>query len=368
MASQQIDPQYLELDTENPRFGLSEKASQQDALKFLFETSDIRELWLSINANGFLDYEPLVAWQPDKGTERYIVVEGNRRLAAVKTLLKPDLIADFSKTSVPQISDKAKATLKSLPVTVIANKDDADEYIGFRHVNGSRTWDPIPKARFSLKLLTKLRKQANLSEQERIAILSQQIGDQPTQLIRNMFAFMVLKQADAKGLLPENFLQRPKNDFSHLYSILSNPDTRAYIGLGLSAIKPEQIQENPVPASHLKKLGYLMDWLFGSADGMSPSLIRSQGQDRPILQRVIACERAVETLEQTRDFDYARQLSGVDNQDWMTKVFKIERDAQAIWNDAGEIVFNLAIDEKDKSSTKIASTIQKLTSIDKLLK
>ncbi|MEL7691909.1 ParB/Srx family N-terminal domain-containing protein [Citromicrobium bathyomarinum] len=358
----------MELDIENPRFGLSEKASQQDALKFLFETSDLRELWHSINANGFLDYEPLVAWRPDKDVERYVVVEGNRRLAAVKTLLNPELIAGFSKTAVPSLTEKAKPTLETLPVTVIENKDDADEYIGFRHVNGARTWDPIPKARFSLKLLTKLRKKDALSEQDRIAILSQQIGDQPTQLVRNMFAFMVLKQADELGLLPENFLQRPKNDFSHLYSILSNPETRAYIGLGLSAIKPEQIQTNPIPATHKKKLGYLMDWLFGSADGENPSLIRSQGQDRPVLQKIIACEKAVETLEQTRDFEYARQLSGADNQDWMTKVFKIERDAQTIWNDAGEIADNLEIDEKEKSSKKIASAISKLTSIDKLLK
>lgn len=367
MPSQQIAPDELELDVENPRFGLSEKATQQDALKFLFETSDLRELWHSINANGFLDYEPLVAWQPDRNVEQYVVVEGNRRLAAVKTLLNPDLITGFSKTSVPALSEKAKATLDKLPVTVIENKDDADEYIGFRHVNGARTWDPIPKARFSLKLLTKLRKRDDLVEQERIAILSQQIGDQPTQLVRNMFAFMVLKQADGLGFLPENFLERPKNDFSHLYSILSNPETRAYIGLGLSAIKPEQIQASPIPDTHTKKLRYLMDWLFGSADGENPSLIRSQGQDRPVLQRIIASEGAVETLEQTRDFEYARQLSGADNQDWITKVYKIERDAQAIWNDAGEIVDNLEIDDKDKSSKKIGSAINKLASIDKLL-
>jgi hypothetical protein len=368
MASQQISPDHLELDVENPRFGLAEKATQQEALKFLFETSDLRELWLSINANGFLDYEPLVAWQPDKSVEKYVVVEGNRRLAAAQTLLKPELISDFSKTSVPALSDRAKVTLEKLPVTVIANKDDADQYIGFRHVNGARTWDPIPKARFGLKLLVKLRARKDLTEQDRIAVLSQQIGDQPTQLVRNMFAFMVLKQADEAGLLPENFLERPKNDFSHLYSIMSNPETRAYIGLGLSAIKPDQIQPNPIPKSHIKKLGYLMDWLFGSADGENPSLIRSQGQDRPVLQKIIASDSAVETLEQTRDFEYARQLSGADNQDWMTKIFKIERDAQSIWNDAGEIADNLDAEDKDKSARKIAAAISKLNSIDKLLK
>ena len=204
MPSQPIKPQHLELDTENPRFGLSEKATQHDALKFLFETSDIKELWLSINANGFLDFEPLVAWQPDKSVERYVVVEGNRRLAAVKTLLDPSLISEFSKAAVPELSDKAAATLSTLPVSVIENKDDADEYIGFRHVNGARTWDPIPKAKFSLKLLNKLRQNADLSDQDRIAILSQQIGDQPTQLIRNMFAFMILQQAGQNGLIPDD--------------------------------------------------------------------------------------------------------------------------------------------------------------------
>jgi len=368
MTVEQIKPENLVLDVDNPRFGLSEKASQHDALKFLFEKSDLRELWMSINANGFLDYEPLVAWQKDKKVEQFIVVEGNRRLAAVKTLLDPSLIADFSKTAVPALSDEARPTLTTLPVTVIANRDDADEYIGFRHVNGARTWDPIPKAKFSLKLLSKLRGNKDLSEQDRIARLSQQIGDQPTQLVRNMFSFMVLKQAVALSLLPEDFIERPKNDFSHLYSILSNPETRDYIGLGLSPLKPEQIRSDPVPTSHHKKLGYLMSWLFGSPDGTEGSLIKSQGQDRPILQKVIACERAVETLEQTRDFDYARQLSGVDNQDWMTKVFKIERDAQLIWSDAVEIIDNLEFDEKEKSSKKIGSAMIKLGSIDKLLK
>ena len=368
MTLQQIKPENLDLDVENPRFGLSEKASQRDALKFLFEKSDLRELWMSINANGFLDYEPLVAWQKDKNVDHYIVVEGNRRLAAVKTLLDPTLIADFSKTTVPPLSEKARPTLASLQVTVIEHKDDADEYIGFRHVNGARTWDPIPKAKFSLKLLSKLRTNKDLSEQERIARLSQQIGDQPTQLVRNMFSFMVLKQAGALSLLTDDFIERPKNDFSHLYSILSNPETRDYIGLGMSPIKPEQIKPDPVPTSHHKKLGYLMNWLFGSPDGEKTSLIKSQGQDRPILQKVIACERAIETLEKTRDFGYARQLSGVDNQDWVTKVFKIERDAHSIWNDAVEIIDNLEIDEKDKSSKKIGSAISKLGSIDKLLK
>ncbi|MEP3422933.1 MAG: ParB/Srx family N-terminal domain-containing protein [Erythrobacter sp.] len=368
MPSQPIAPEHLELDTENPRFGLSEKATQHDALKFLFETSDIKELWLSINANGFLDFEPLVAWQPDKAVERYVVVEGNRRLAAVKTLLDPSLITEFSKTAVPEVSERAAPTLETLPVSVIQNKDDADEYIGFRHVNGARTWDPIPKAKFSLKLLSKLRQKPNLSDQERIAILSQQIGDQPTQLIRNMFAFMILQQADEKGLIPDDLLERKRNDFSHLYSILSNPDTREYIGLGAAALKASQIKENPIPETHLKKLGNLMNWLFGSPDGEEKSLISRQGQDRPALQKVIAHPEALSSLEHTRDFQHARQLSGVDSDEWMDKVYKIDVNVQSVWSETADIAPNLQVDEKAKTSKKINSAISKLGLIDQLLK
>lgn len=366
LAIQNISPAQLLLDVENPRFGLSESSSQSEALRYLFENSDLKELWYSIVENGFLPFEPLVAYQVS-GTNEFVVVEGNRRLAAVKSLLDPSIIRGFSKTSVPTVPAIHQNSLLGLPVTVINNRNDADEYIGYRHVNGSRNWEPLAKARFGLKLLTKLRKNQGLTDKERVDVLARQIGDQPTQITRNLFSYKVLEQAMELGLLQDNFLEKTKNDFSHLYSILSNPDTRAYLGLGKSALKAEQIQDDPIDGAFQKQLGYLMTWLFGSPDGMTVSIIARQGQDRPALQKVIASEEALYRLERTGDFEDAKRIAGIDIEDWLVSVFDIENRVKRVWDSSSDVIDTLSTEEKLKARDSLKDNMSKLQNLLKLL-
>lgn len=362
-----ISPDQLLLDIENPRFGLASKASQSEALEFLFENSDIRELWNSIVENGFLPYEPIIAWQPDKSKEEFVVIEGNRRLAAVKTLLNPALIADFSRTAVPEIPPEHRSTLNKLPVMVIDHRDDADQYIGFRHVNGARNWEPLPKARFGLKLLEKLRQNKKLTEKQRVEMLARQIGENPTQIVRNLFSLKVLQQAMELGMLADDFLERTKNDFSHLYSILSNPDTREYIGLGRAALTAEGVVDNPVPESHHNKLRHLITWLFGSSDGQTLPVITRQGTDRPALQKVIATSEALTYLEKTGDFVYAKQLAGTDAEDWLSSVHGLDRNADKVWQGASGIIDSLEEEDAERAAQSLAKAKSKLEKLIKLL-
>ncbi len=367
MQLNQLSPDELILDVNNPRFGLANSEGQLGALTYLFENCDIKELWHSIVENGFLPYEPLVAYY-DKDEKKYVVVEGNRRLAAVKTLLKPDLILPFSKSSVPPISEKHLASLDNIPVNVITSRDDADEYIGFRHVNGSRNWEPLAKARFGLRLLDKLREShADLSDKDRVDILARQIGDQPTQITRNLFSFKVLKQAQTQGMLADGFLEKTKSDFSHLYTILSNPDTREYIGLGRDALRAEKILDNPVPEGNRKQFNHLITWLYGAADGSVESLIAQQGTDRPKLLKVIACAPALENLEKTGDFEAAIHIAGIDIEDWLTSVFKLNSSAQKVFEGSSDVVDTLDPEEKTKAKELLKKTIGRLDKIIKLV-
>ncbi len=363
-----IEPKKLRLDVENPRFGLSVQSSEEDAIQYLCEKHDIRELWYSIVENGFQNYEPLVAWQPDPRVDEYIVVEGNRRLAAVKTLLDPSLVARFSKTSVPEVPPHHIGSLRTLSVTVIADKDSADEYIGFRHVNGARNWEPLPKAKFGLKLLEKLRKDHSISsDKKRVEILARQIGDQPTQITRNLFSYKVIEQARDLGLIQEDFLEQTRNDFSHLYSILSNPDTRKYIGLGEQALQAEQIVDHPIHDSYIGNLRKLMGWLFGSVDGSKPSIIERQGQDRPAHQKIIASPDALVALETTGDFSYAKQISGVDADDWLSLAYGLDRSAQRVWEGSSSVIDDLPLKDREKVQRSIEKAISSLQKISKLL-
>src|SRR5580700_3461590 len=79
----------LLLDAENPRlveYGLTAGATQFDILRVLWERMAISELAMSIAYNGYFEHEPLFAIT-HPGSEDLVVIEGNRRLAAVKLLL-----------------------------------------------------------------------------------------------------------------------------------------------------------------------------------------------------------------------------------------------------------------------------------------
>ncbi len=82
-------PRDLVLDRKNPRFGLAQAADEPEALEILVETADLKELWDSIAERGFEKFEPLVATY--EGGE-LVVLEGNRRLAAVKLLIEPHIL------------------------------------------------------------------------------------------------------------------------------------------------------------------------------------------------------------------------------------------------------------------------------------
>src|SRR5260370_23417049 len=79
-------------DGKSPRlaeFGLSEDASQFQILQTLWKHMAIQEIAMSIAHSGYFNHEPLFV-EAGPGN-KFVVIEGNRRLAAVNLLLKPEL-------------------------------------------------------------------------------------------------------------------------------------------------------------------------------------------------------------------------------------------------------------------------------------
>ncbi len=94
----------------------------------------VDELALSIAANGFYRHEPLYAAR-EQG--KLYVVEGNRRLAAVKLLRDEKLRREVDATSLPTIGATARAALDTLPV-IVCKRDEIWAYLGFKHINAFR--------------------------------------------------------------------------------------------------------------------------------------------------------------------------------------------------------------------------------------
>lgn len=80
----------LHLDAKNPRLGRETTArAPREILQYLFDHDKALEVTESIAKRGFFPNEPLLAVRED---DKFVVVEGNRRLAALKALREPGLL------------------------------------------------------------------------------------------------------------------------------------------------------------------------------------------------------------------------------------------------------------------------------------
>src|SRR6266404_9277620 len=88
--TKQLSVASLHLDSKNPRLGRqSVPRPPREIIQYLFEHDKAIEVAQSIASRGYFPNEPLLAIRE---SDELIVVEGNRRLAALKALREPGLL------------------------------------------------------------------------------------------------------------------------------------------------------------------------------------------------------------------------------------------------------------------------------------
>jgi hypothetical protein len=126
----QIPVAELHFDRHNPRmaeFGIEAATPEKEILTTLWDLMDVLELVQSITASGFFPHEALIVAE-EKGKK--IVIEGNRRLAAVKVLLNPALAkdnADRAPMHCFQSSSRVLCFRGSEPVPMDRNLDQSGD-------------------------------------------------------------------------------------------------------------------------------------------------------------------------------------------------------------------------------------------------
>lgn len=350
----------LQLDLENPRFGLNEASSQDEAIEFLLQRSNLKELWDSYALKGFEPYEPLIGiladpdtWEDQKAPE-YIIIEGNRRLAAAKTMLDPQRIESVTRKVVPELPREYAHTLQTLPVHIVSKREDAYDYIGFKHINGPSTWGSLAKAKFGVMLFESHKRGPHNDEENVLLDLSKRLGDTPSQALRSLVGYKIFEQAISLGYISNPSKNEAPVDFSHLYTMLPNPATRKYLGLGEAPLRPEMIRNNPISTAHLPKLKHLMRWLFGDEEH-SP-VIKRQGTDRPKLQKVLASSIATQTLEETGDFEDAVEQAGFAKDNWLSNIVKLAALSKTIYGSYSEMPAPLDDEERESAETRLRAS------------
>lgn len=144
------------LDRENPRLtGRADHHSEEALVAELYRSAELDELLQSMSSNGYLDIEPLVVMEgPESG--ELVVLEGNRRLAAIRLLTEPDFVSrtrigEGLRLTVPEIPASLRPTFEQVTVYRVSDREQARPLIGFKHINGPQKWDAYAKARFAAK-------------------------------------------------------------------------------------------------------------------------------------------------------------------------------------------------------------------------
>ena len=250
-----VPVERLRLDRESPRLvGQVAETSDEWLVARLYRSAELDELLQSISANGYLDIEPLIVMgDRDADDGGLIVLEGNRRLAALRLLREPALVrriasAENLRISVPAVDDSLRATFDHVSVYPVASRERARAFIGFKHMNGPAKWDAYGKARFAADWY-----RAGRAEGVGLEHIAAAIGYRHDTVKRMVSAIYVLEQAECEGLFDIGDRGTPKFSFLHLYAALSRSQYTEYLGLGSGWARHDP-KRNPVPRERFDEL------------------------------------------------------------------------------------------------------------------
>ena len=286
-----MHPDALRLDLRNPRVLDENFAGEDDVLEYLHENADVNELVQSIATSGWMDYEPLIVLRHDDVSGHDdVVLEGNRRLAALRLIANPTLRQNYG-VHVPTLLSPS-AMPAWVRVRKVQSRNEARDFIGFKHINGPFKWDALAKAKYAAEWYR---------ETGDIAQISKRLGDNHNTVVRIVNGWNVLQQSAAQGFEREATTKKSFS-FSHLYTALARPNVRRYLGLpenDISSVLPT----NPVPQTRVNELQHFMSWLYGQRN--EPTVIGSQFPDLNRLIEVLGNDTARTMLESTRSLELA---------------------------------------------------------------
>lgn len=301
----------LFLDPLNPRLGRHRRHADTPEEKLLEYMSEqvLDELALSyLESGGFWSQEALLAVNEDLyGKSRVVVVEGNRRLAALKILQlaiagKPhsskwEKIAKLAKEKGKEFLEKLFGLI---PVLIVDTRSDIDEYLGFRHVTGIKQWAPAEKAQFINMLLT----ERNFSYEQ----VTRKIGSRAPTVRQLFIAYRLLLQIEESLSDEELPKEQLESRFSLLYSALSNPSVQNYLGISLNKAVDDSIA--PVEEKQIDNLKFLVRCLYG--DGKDKKPLVSDTRYISELGEILDSEEAVDYINTAKnpDFSTAYEFAG----------------------------------------------------------
>lgn len=262
----EISFEDLKLDDRNPRIPKSIRDSnptEEQLIEYMLLDASLIELMLAIGENGYFPGEQLLVVKDEKEKGKFRVIEGNRRLTAVKLLNNPEL-AKVQKSKIKRVIEETSERPKLIPCLEFETEEEIHKYLGFRHITGIKEWGLLEKARYLYSLKETIFNEKSLNQASRE--IAKMIGSRMDYVRRLLVGFQVFQIIEDNGFYKINGLSDTSFYFNYIVDSLSRSNIRKFIGVDFDRDKPiENISEE-----NLKKWTH---WLFEKNDQGKTRLI-----------------------------------------------------------------------------------------------
>ena len=220
-----LDPNnYRFLDNPNHKKKLKNKYHlenvQESTLRLLEQDKryQLSELKKSILANGYVPMERVIVVPYKHKADTYVVIEGNRRVAALKSLLQEN------QESVRELDASEVVSFSKIPCAILQTDErslpHAERVImGIRHIAGPKPWGAYQQAQLVLEL--------HDNEGYDFKNIGDHLGISTVEVARRYRAMKALKTMEEDDLYSE----KSEPDFYRLFhELVSLPDVRTRFG------------------------------------------------------------------------------------------------------------------------------------------
>lgn len=260
MSNSQIEyipVNQLVFDPNNPRLP-STVTSKQDkddyeneVINWMLQFENVTELMSSIGEKGFFSAEPILVVENDKGL--FEVVEGNRRLTAVKLLNDPS-IAEKKKNSIREIISEAKPGMipSEIPSIKFGTRNEVLGYLGYKHITGVQPWDSLAKAKYLKQLQSTISHDTFYNQCKTLAKI---IGSKANYVRLLLVGVNIYEKIEENNFYDISDLNEETFSFGIFYTALGRENISNYVGVDFS-------ENNPVENLDIDNLGNLTNWIF----------------------------------------------------------------------------------------------------------
>ena len=301
----------LRLDPTNPR--LPEEmigANTDELLQLFYREYDLDELAKSYMENGFFTSEALIVNRKDN-----VVLEGNRRLAALKYLHHDE---DAKNAEIPTFMHDAPAfdahleKLVNIPIIYVDDRESLAPYLGFRHINGPKQWLPSAKARYVWQRVRNWIARNPNSTDDPFYTIGREIGSNSAGVRNQYLQYAILREAQISfnlGPQVSYVLSKRYGVWSRLNNNLAILDHIGFPRESRSTVDSIDRATKDIDEKRLR--GILEDLTpeYASDGSVRRKAVVTDSRQVAVYAEIIASEDALEYLREHRDFKTAAAIA-----------------------------------------------------------